>query len=224
MKKITIIIYTLLVTFYCKTTYAQDEAGMKAWQDYMTPGEVHKMLAADNGTWNEDITMWMDPAKPTKSTATAENKMILGGRYQQSNHKGSFNGMPFEGMSLLGYDNAKKAFMSSWIDNMGTGIMNMEGKWDPATKTINFTGKTNFKMKVYSPRVGAKVLLKVEGPGFAYEKEVATTVANAWHELTFDYSAIPFGFYTRIVLIFDLGTAGDGSPNYTFYVDDITLN
>lgn len=142
MKKITIIICTLLVTFYCKTTYAQDEAGMKAWQDYMTPGEVHKMLAADDGTWNEDITMWMDPAKPTKSTATAENKMILGGRYQQSTHTGSFNGMPFEGMSLLGYDNAKKVFMSSWIDNMGTGIMNMEGKWDPATKTINFTGKS----------------------------------------------------------------------------------
>ena len=89
---------------------------------------------------------------------------------------------------------------------------------------INFTGKTNFKMKVYSPRVGAKVLFKVEGPGFAYEKEVATTVANAWEQLTFDYSAIPFGFYTKIVLIFDLGTAGDGSANYTFYVDDITLN
>lgn len=89
---------------------------------------------------------------------------------------------------------------------------------------INFAGKTNFKMKVYSPRVGAKVLFKVEGPGVAYEKEVATTVANAWEELTFDYSAIPFGFYTKIVLIFDLGTAGDGSANYTFYVDDITLN
>ncbi len=89
---------------------------------------------------------------------------------------------------------------------------------------INFAGKTNFKMKVYSPRVGAKVLLKVEGPGVAFEKEVATTVANAWQELTFDYSTIPFGFYTKIVLIFDLGTAGDGSANYTFYVDDITLN
>lgn len=143
MKKITIIICTLLIAIICKTTYAQTEAEMKAWQAYMTPGEVHKMLASSDGMWNEDITMWMDPAKPaTKSTATAENKMILGGRYQQSTHKGSFNGQPFEGMSLLAYDNAKKMFMSTWIDNMGTGIMNMEGKWDPATKTINFKGKS----------------------------------------------------------------------------------
>jgi Protein of unknown function (DUF1579) len=46
--------------------------------------------------------------------------MILGGRYQQSTTKGSFNNMPFEGISLLGYDNAKKVFMNSWVDNMGT--------------------------------------------------------------------------------------------------------
>ena len=66
----------------------------------------------------------------------------MGGRYQQSMHSGSFNGMPFEGMSLTGYDNAKKVFMSSWVDNMGTGIMQMEGTWDPNTKTINFEGNT----------------------------------------------------------------------------------
>ena len=80
-------------------------------------------------------------------------------------------------------------------------------------------------MKVYSPRVGAKVLLKVEGlNGANYEKEVATTTANAWEQLTFDYTAIPAGSYTKVVLIFDNGTQGDGSANYTFYFDDITLN
>jgi len=30
---------------------------MKAMMDYGTPGEMHKMLAASNGTWNGDITM-----------------------------------------------------------------------------------------------------------------------------------------------------------------------
>ncbi len=143
MKKIKIFICTLLITISCNTIMAQSEADMKAWQDYMTPGEIHKMLASSDGTWNEEITMWMDPSQPpSKSTATAENKMILGGRYQQSTHTGSFNGMPFEGFSLIGYDNAKKVFVSTWADNMGTGLMNMEGKWDPATKTIHFTGTT----------------------------------------------------------------------------------
>ncbi|MBP6022898.1 hypothetical protein [Ferruginibacter sp.] len=91
---------------------------------------------------------------------------------------------------------------------------------------INFSVKKTFKMKVYSPRIGAKVLLKVEGPnGAAFEKEVLTTTANAWEELTFDYSAINTGLsYQSVVLIFDLGTMGDGSANFTFYFDDITLN
>jgi len=47
----------------------------------MTPGDMHKMLAAAEGIWEEDITMWMDPAAPaTKSTATSKIEMIMGGR------------------------------------------------------------------------------------------------------------------------------------------------
>ena len=91
---------------------------------------------------------------------------------------------------------------------------------------INFTTKI-VKMKVFSPRVGAKVLLKVENltnGGISYEKEVTTTVANAWEELTFDYTAIPAGSYQKVVIIFDNGTMGDGSANFTFLFDDIRLN
>ncbi|MEO7960895.1 MAG: DUF1579 domain-containing protein [Ginsengibacter sp.] len=143
MKKITTIAAVLLFVTAGQKSFSQDEAEMKAWQAYMTPGDIHKMIATSDGTWTEDITMWMAPGQPpSKSIATVENEMILGGRYQQSKHTGSFNGMPFEGFSILGYDNAKKKFTSSWADNMGTGLMNMEGTWDPATKTISFTGAT----------------------------------------------------------------------------------
>ena len=41
----------------------------------------------------------------------------------------------------MAFDNAKKTFTTTWIDNMGTGIMVMEGKWDDKTKTLNSTGK-----------------------------------------------------------------------------------
>ncbi len=155
MKKITLLICAALAISAFTQLHSQDDSAMKAWQTYMTPGDVHKMLATSDGTWNEDITMWMAPGmEPTKSTATAVNKMILGGRYQQSTHTGSFNGMPFEGISLLGYDNAKKVFLSSWIDNMGTGIMQMQGTWDPATKTILFTGTS------VDPMTGKDVFVK----------------------------------------------------------------
>jgi hypothetical protein len=127
-----------------ETPTAKDSAAMmKAWMDYMTPGSVHALLAKDNGTWDADITMWMTPdAPPQKSTGTCTFKMIMGGRYQQGNFKGSFNGMPFEGVSTTGYDNAKKAIVGTWIDNMGTGIMNMEGTYDSANNVINLSGKS----------------------------------------------------------------------------------
>lgn len=93
---------------------------------------------------------------------------------------------------------------------------------------IDFSVKKTFKMKVFSPRVGAKVLLKVENQsngGISYEKEVTTTTANAWEELTFDYSGInTANSYQKVVLIFDLGTVGDGSANFTWLFDDISLN
>lgn len=114
---------------------------MKKWQEYMTPGEFHKWLEKNNGTWDLETTMWMDPSQPpTKSKGTCENTMIMGGRYQQSMNKGDFNGMPFEGISTVGYDNAKMKFVSTWIDNMGTGITYMEGTFNKEKNMLEFSG------------------------------------------------------------------------------------
>lgn len=117
-------------------------AEMQAWMDYAKPGKFHEMLAKDDGDWTGEVSMWMDPtAPPTVSTGNCSNKMILGGRYQQSTFTMDMMGMPFEGINILGYDNAKKMFVSSWVDNFGTGILNMQGTLDEATNTINLTGK-----------------------------------------------------------------------------------
>jgi hypothetical protein len=84
------------------------------------------------------------------------------------------------------------------------------------------------RMKVRAPRVNTKVLLKVENAtngAIAFEKEVSTTTANAWEDLTFDFSTInTANSYHKVVLIFDLGTVGDGSANFTYHFDDIRFN
>lgn len=115
---------------------------MKNRQSYMTPGDIHKMMASWDGNWDGEVTMWSPGQPEQKSTSKAINKMVMGGRYQVSDHKGNMMGMPFEGMSTLAYDNAKKVFISTWIDNMGSGMMVMQGPWDAATKTISLTGKS----------------------------------------------------------------------------------
>ncbi|ESU25142.1 hypothetical protein FEDK69T_01090 [Flavobacterium enshiense DK69] len=113
----------------------------KAWTEYAAVGEAQKLMAMEDGKWTGEMTMWMDAnAKPTKSTTTAEYKMVLGGRYQEGTYKGNFMGMPFEGKGTLAYDNATQEYISTWIDNMGTGIMIMKGKYDPATKMFSFEG------------------------------------------------------------------------------------
>ena len=119
-----------------------DTAAMnKAWLAYMTPSESHQMLAKADGKWDAEISFYYNPDSPSVNKAVCESKMILGGRYQQSSYTGDIDGMPFEGMNTLAYDNARKIFISTWVDNMGTGIMYMEGTYDAATTTMNFKGK-----------------------------------------------------------------------------------
>ena len=144
MKRITLTICLISVLYFSGNSQTMDSAAMmKAWQAFMTPGDMQKMLAKSDGVWDAEVTTWMDPSKPPqKSKSTCTNKMVLNGLYQESVHKGTMMGMPFEGHGTVGYDNAKKVFVSSWIDNMGSGIMYAEGNWDNASKSVIMKGKS----------------------------------------------------------------------------------
>jgi len=113
--------------------------------------ENHKLLSSLDGTWDSAVKFWMNPdpnAPPQESKATATRKTIMDGRYvmmdvsgtmQMPGEDGKMKDVEFKGMGTEGYDNAKKKFVASWIDNMGTGIEFSEGKYDPATKTFTYT-------------------------------------------------------------------------------------
>jgi len=144
MKKLLLITLTAIFSFGAQ---AQDDASMKAWMDYATPGDMHKMLGKYNGHWTANTKMWMDPSQPPmESTAEVTTDMYMGDRYQKSAFNGSMMGMPFQGESVTGYDNARKIFFHTWIDNMGTGMMYGEGTWNNATKSIEFKGMTTDPM------------------------------------------------------------------------------
>ena len=174
MKKsilVFIALYTVIV--FTGSSNAQDD-NMKKWMDYMTPGDMQKMLSKGVGTWTMKTSWWMAPGtEPTVSEATAVSEMILGGRYLSTKVSGSMMGMPFDGMSLEGYDNAAKVFMTTWIDNMGSGIMYMTGKWDDAAKQINYSGKTVDPMsgnwidvrQVVTYNADGTVKMEMYGPG-----------------------------------------------------------
>jgi len=115
---------------------------MKAMMDAAQLGEPHKMLAKSNGTWAADMTMWeKQDGPPMKMSGTQVTTSILDGHFQQSTFSGEMMGMPFKGISTVGYDNVTKEYVSTWAENMSTSIMTMRGTWDNATNSLNMTGK-----------------------------------------------------------------------------------
>lgn len=123
-------------------TFAQGENDMmQKWMEYATPGKMQKMLAKQNGVWEANTKFWMAPGQdPMESTAEVTTDMYMGDRFQKSTYSGDMMGMPFKGESTTGYDNVRKVFVNTWIDNTGTGIMYSEGTWNEATKTIEYKG------------------------------------------------------------------------------------
>jgi len=143
MKK-NIALFTLLILSLISVRLsAQSPEEMKAFTEYMTPGPIQQMMAKSTGAWSAVVTMWtQESAPPTTYAMETSYDMILGGRYMRESDKGTMFNMPFEGIGVTGYDNAKKMFVSSWVDNMGTGIIFLEGTWYAASSSINYNGKS----------------------------------------------------------------------------------
>ena len=125
---------------------------MEQMMELGKPGENHKLLAEMAGSWSYTMKMMMDPttSKPSESKGTATRKAIFDGRYFTFDVSGKFqmpgkDGKPvdmnFKGKATEGYDNVKKKFISSWIDNMSTMMMNSEGTYDADTKTFTYNAQ-----------------------------------------------------------------------------------
>ena len=115
--------------------HAQGEGGqdlppdmMEAWMKIATPNEHHQHLAKLAGKWGAQGKMWMQPgADPTAMEGTAQNEMILGGRFLQSHYKGDFMGQSFVGIGIDGFDNSTGKHVGTWLDSAGTMMLNFIG-------------------------------------------------------------------------------------------------
>lgn len=117
------------------------------------------------GTWDAEVKSWMNglDGPPAVSKGTAEQKMLLGGRYLQQSMTSEMMGQPFSGTGFTGFDNFKKKYVGVWIDNMTTAIATMEGSADKSGKTITMwgimdepaTGEKNKKVKYVTHIVDA---------------------------------------------------------------------
>lgn len=110
-----------------------------------TPGKMHHKLAEGVGTWTGTNTMWMTPGgESAKTDCTSTVSSMMDGRFFKVEMKGEMPGMgPYNGFGLYGYDNVSQKFVSLWIDNHGTGMMNGTGELSSDGKSINWNYNFN---------------------------------------------------------------------------------
>ncbi len=109
---------------------------MAAWMALSEPSKEHEFLEQLVGTWNAKTRFWMAPdAPPIENAGVSTNEMILGGRFLRSSFVGEMFG-PFEGIGIDGFDRLKRKYVSMWMDNKGTMIMNFEGEVQGNVRTL----------------------------------------------------------------------------------------
>ena len=147
-KRVIGVACALLAIVVVGRVYAQDkkpemdqENMMEAWAKANMPGEFHAHLGAMIGHWNYKSRFRPAAEAPwTESAGTSEIKWAMGKRFLIESVKGEMQGMPWEGMGITGYDNAKKKYTSAWLDSMSTAIMTSLGTIDDSRKVITFMG------------------------------------------------------------------------------------
>jgi hypothetical protein len=121
------------------------QADMQACMTAGIPGKMHDHLAKSVGVWQGKNTLWMFPgAPPMKTESTATLTPMLDGRFVKCEMSGEMPGMgPYNGFALYGFDNVSQKFVSTWVDNCGTGMAHGTGELSSDGKTLTWTFSYN---------------------------------------------------------------------------------
>ncbi len=124
------------------------EADMQACMEAGMTGPQHEMLAKSAGRWSGTSTMWMAPGMPPMTNdCNATITSLMDGRYTRCEYSGEMAGMgAFQGLGFNGFDNVSQKYVSTWMDNMGTGIMNGTGVASDNGRTMTWNFQFNCPM------------------------------------------------------------------------------
>jgi hypothetical protein len=102
------------------------------------------------------------------------------------------------------------------------------GSYINLSENLDLVTYPEISVTVWAPKTNSTLLLKIENsgnPALNFEKNMTIPIDGMWTEVKFDMSGANMAnTYDRIVLIFDLGTAGDGGPDFTWLFDNISYS
>ena len=126
-------------------------------------GDEHKILRTMAGVFDTKVKIYADQnAVPLESSGVLTRKMILKGNFLQERYEGKISDNAFSGLGFIGYDQAKKKFVVTWMDSMSTRTYIMEGTYDTEKKSITTFG-TDFD-PTSGKAVKARDVLKIISP------------------------------------------------------------
>lgn len=108
----------------------------------------HAPLAMLAGDW---LTVCKTEAMPgvpgmekaTENPGTEHIELLCNGLWARSTITGTFDGKPFQGVWLVGYDPQKKNYPSIWVSSQEEPPSSAEGTYDAKTRTWTFTGNSS---------------------------------------------------------------------------------
>jgi len=138
-------------------TPEQMQEMMAKWIATIDPGPHHKILEHSVGSWTTTTKVWMGGpgSPPIETMGASEIKWILGGRFLLEEHHGKMlmpdktgqmKPAPYEGLGLLGYDNARNMYEGIWTSTADTHIISMKGGFDPSGKVLRMYGEMDEPM------------------------------------------------------------------------------
>lgn len=152
MKK-TLLLAAAALTVGVTATLARQDAQESGYNDEMMmagkPGKMHQKLEPLVGNWNFTGKFRMAPDAPwMEFGGTMQREWIMDGRFVQEKVESEFQGAPFHGMGLVGYDNLREEYVSVWVENVKTGMDYATGHLDESASkpTIVFEGTVSDSM------------------------------------------------------------------------------
>lgn len=87
---------------------------------------------------------------------------------------------------------------------------------------LDFSEASSIRMKVWSPRQGVRIKLKLEGPPeLSFEVDQWNTTQGGWEEMHWNFTNALSMTFDKLVFMFDFELVGDGTDQSTFYFDDV---
>ncbi len=108
-------------------------------------GPEHARLAAMCGTWNVEITFWLQPGRPgIATTGTSTIRPLFDGLFVEEKIEGALNGAPFTTLAWTGFNTATRQYEATRIASTNTVRIAETGGYDETARQFELKADYSF--------------------------------------------------------------------------------